>query len=163
MKLSCITFVVCFNCKVFRNEFRKYVYSIYSVYTYVYLYLHVMFLNSFRNRFCEACPKRPGMPFPHYRFLPLYFSLCSCTRYCRWLCWLWLIGIQHLVRHSAVAVSALLVGPSYCLFSGSKLGRLWVYVLGTYLVFIKYFIIMKTNVFFISVFVLSNKPFCYTF
>ena len=33
-------------------------YSMYSVYTYVYLYLHVMFLNSFSKPFLRGTPQR---------------------------------------------------------------------------------------------------------
>ena len=124
MKPSCINFIVCVICEYFES-----IYSTYSVYTYVYLYLHVTFLKSFRNRFCEARPvdlecrflTRDSYPF--FFFSILLYSLLQV--------------ILLIVNYWHSALSEAFCSCSQCpfdraqllLFSSSKPGRLWVYVL----------------------------------
>ena len=84
MKPSCINFIVCVICEVFRNEFRKYIFYVQCVYLCI-LYFTCDVLNSFRNRFCEArpvnleCRVLTRDSYPFFFFSILLYSLLQVT------------------------------------------------------------------------------------
>ena len=64
MKPSCIIFVVCLTCEVFRNEFQKYIFYVQCLYVCIPIFACEVF-KQFLKPFLRGTASKSGVPFPH--------------------------------------------------------------------------------------------------